>query len=98
MNIDVKAVHFDLNDETRDFIDKKMEKFDFVKDMLVDVLFTLTKEKNYLIEVTMNFRWGVSSHIKVKSYELHEGLDTLFDKMDKKIRKEKEKITEHKPS
>ncbi len=95
MNVDVKAVHFDLQPETREFIDKKLEKINFATDLLVDLLFTLTKEKDYKNEVTMNFRWGVSSHIKVSSYDLHEGLDKLMDKIDKKVRKEKDKIKDH---
>ncbi len=97
MILELKGVHFDVKDETKEFVDKKIERFDYARDMIVDMLFTLTKERrDFKCEVNLNFRWGVSSHIKVRAYDLHEGLDKLFDKLDLKIKKEKSKVQEHK--
>ncbi len=97
MNLELKGVHFDVKDETKEFIDKKIERIEYAHDMIVDLLLTMTKEKrDFNCEVNINFRWGVSSHIKVRSFELHEGLDKLFDKIDLKVKKEKSKVQEHK--
>ncbi len=97
MNIDIKGVHFEITEKTKDFIDKKLQKIEHAKDLLVDLLFTLTKQTKggYSIEATMNFRWGYSTHISVDSFDLYEGIDKLFDKMVQKINKEKEKIQGH---
>lgn len=95
MNIEVKGVHHDVDEDTREYIDKKLRRLEHVSDLIVDLLFTITLEKQrYKIEVTVNFRWGYSSHIKVTGFDLIKGIDLLFDKLDNKIHKEKEKIQE----
>jgi putative sigma-54 modulation protein len=96
MNIDVKSVHFDISDEAKEYMEKKTHKIDYAKDMIVDILFTLTKEKNeFKIDVTINFRWNYSHHITVKRFDMFEGIDVLMDKIEKKVRREKEKIKSH---
>ena len=96
MNIDIKAVHFDLNNKTKELIEKRTHKLDFAQDLIVDLLFTLTKQKgNNIAESNINFRWGVSTHIKTESYDLHENIDKLFNKIEQKVHKEKEKIQQH---
>ncbi len=93
MDIDVKGVHLDLQDETKEFIEKKLEKLDFARDYIVNLDFTITKEKSeYEAEAKLRFRWGVSSVLKTNSFDLYEGLERLFDKLDSKVRKEKNKI------
>lgn len=97
MDVDVQAVHFELKDETRDFIDERIKKIEFASDLIVDLLFTLVREKHEFVEeVKIHFRWGKSNVIKLKSFDLHEGLDKLIDKLEAKVRKEKGKIKEHK--
>ena len=97
MNFEVKGVHFDVKDETKEFISKKIERIDYAREMIVDLLFTLTKERrDYKCEANINFRWGLSAHIRVRAFELHEGLDKLIDKIDLKVKKEKSKVQEHK--
>lgn len=97
MNFDIQAVHFDLKDETREYLEKKLEKLEFADDMLVELGFILTKEKesHYVTEAKYHFRWGVTDVIKVKSFDLYEGLNKLIDKLDNKVKKEKKKIQQH---
>jgi putative sigma-54 modulation protein len=60
--------------------------------MIVDLLITLTKDnKDFAAEATVNFRWGVSIHVKEHDFELNPAIDKLIDKLDAKIIKEKEK-------
>jgi putative sigma-54 modulation protein len=94
MNIDVKAVHFSLRDDTRDYLDKKIARIHNAESMIVDMLFTLTKEKDFSAEVRVNFRWGVSIHLEEHDFELNPAIDKLMDKLDAKIIKEKEKVKE----
>jgi putative sigma-54 modulation protein len=60
--------------------------------MIVDLLFTLTKDKDFVAEATVNFRWGVSIHVKENDFELNPAIDKLMDKLEGKITKEKEKV------
>ena len=97
MNTEIKAVHFNIGDDTREYIEKKIHRLDYAKDLIVDFLMTLTKEKKgyFKAEVTINFRWSVSSHIKEEAYDLIEAVDKLTDKVEKKVRREKEKVQDH---
>ena len=97
MELDIKGVHLDVKDETKDFIKEKLVKLDFASDYIVALDFTLTKDNpDYEAEVKLHLKWGHQSVIKVRSYDLHEGINTLIDKLDHKVRKEHEKITDHK--
>lgn len=99
MNIDIKAVHFSLNDEIRDFIDSKLHKIDFVKDLIVDLKFTLTRNghelQSFSSEANAHMRYGKTIHLKVDSTEVLEGLEKLIDKLDHQLSKEKEKLKSH---
>jgi len=94
MNTEIKAVHFSLRDETKEYLEKKIERIPNAESMIVDLLFTLTKEKKFSAEVKVNFRWGVSIHLKEQDFELDPAIDKLMDKLDAKIAKEKEKVKE----
>ncbi|TVR33299.1 MAG: HPF/RaiA family ribosome-associated protein [Spirochaetaceae bacterium] len=97
MHLEIQAVHFDLKDETRDFIEEKLQKIEFARDMIVDIEFTLVRDaREFELEVKIHFRWGKSHVIKLRTFELHEGLEKLIAKLEMKVRKEKEKIKEHK--
>ena len=94
MNTEIKAVHFSLRDETKEYLEKKIERIHNAENMIVDLLFTLTKDKDFSAEVMVNFRWGVSIHLKEHDFELDPAIDKLMDKLDAKIAKEKEKVKE----
>ena len=94
MNIEIKAVHFTLKEETREYLDKKITRIHNAENMIVDLLFTLTKDKEFTAEALVNFRWGVSIHQKEHDFELHPAIDKLMDKLNAHITKEKEKVKE----
>jgi len=94
MNIEVKAVHFTLGNETREYLEKKVSRIHNAENMIVDLLFTLTKEKDFAAEALVNFRWGVSIHQKERDFELNPAIDKLMDKLSANITKEKEKVKE----
>jgi putative sigma-54 modulation protein len=94
MNVDIKAVHFSLWDEAKEYLDKKIARIHNAENMIVDFLITLTKDKDFSVEATVNFRWGVSIHIKEHDFELNPAVDKMMDKLEQKITKEKEKVKE----
>jgi putative sigma-54 modulation protein len=94
MNTEIKAVHFNLHDDAKEYLNKKIERIHNAENMIVDLLITLTKDKDFEAEATVNFRWGVSIHVKERDFELHPAIDKMMDKLDAKITKEKEKVKE----
>lgn len=94
MNTEIKAVHFTLHDDAREYLNKKIERIRNAENMIVDLLVTLNKEKDFEAEATVNFRWGVSIHVKENDFELSTAIDKMMDKLNAKITKEKEKVKE----
>ena len=97
MNIDIKGVHVEITEKIQDYIDKKLHRLDFVAEHIIDLLLFLNQEgSQYSLEATVNFRWGNSNHMRVMSFDIFEGIDKLFDKLELKVLKEKNKIQDHK--
>jgi len=94
MNTEIKAVHFTMGSDAREYIEKKITRIHNAENMIVDLLFTITKGKDFSAEVTVNFSWGNTIHLKEKDFELNPAIDKLMDKLDAKIAKEKEKVKE----
>jgi putative sigma-54 modulation protein len=94
MNIGVKAVHFTLRDDAKEYVERKIDRIHNAENMIVDLRITLTKDKDFTVEATVNFRWGVSVHIKEHDFELNPAIDKLMDKLEQKVVKEKEKVKE----
>lgn len=99
MKVEVRGIHLTVTERMKSFIDKKVSRIDFAKDLIVDLLVRLLREgSGFKCEVTINFRWGNATHLEVDCYDIYEGIDKLFDKMEVKINREKGKIQEHKRS
>ncbi|MDR0707727.1 MAG: ribosome-associated translation inhibitor RaiA [Treponema sp.] len=94
MNTEIKAVHFTLRDDTREYVEKKLSRIHNAENMIIDLLITMTREKEFAAEATVNFRWGLSIHVKETDFDLHAAIDKMLDVLDEKIIKEKEKFKE----
>ena len=94
MNTDIRAVHFSLHDDAREYLNKKLERIRNAENMIVDLLITIKKEKDFVCEATVNFRWGVRVHVQENDFELTKSMDKMIDKLEAKITKEKEKVKE----
>ncbi|HDQ13290.1 MAG TPA: ribosome-associated translation inhibitor RaiA [Sediminispirochaeta sp.] len=96
MNFELKGVHYDLSDATKEFIEKKLERIAFANEYIIDLQITITKNKpGYSVESNVNFRWGHSSHVGTQSHELYEAIELMIDKLEHVVRKEKKKVREH---
>ncbi len=94
MQLDIKAIHFSLNEVQREHIDRRIERFSYAREYLVDLGLTLTREgSQYHVDASLHFRWGATNHLKVSGYDLLEAFDRLMDKIQHKVSKEKEKVT-----
>ncbi len=96
MTVEVKGIHLDVTERIRQYIEAKMPRLDFAKDLIVDFLLNLTREKNlFKVDATINFRWGTATLVGVENFNLNKGIDDLFDKLEGKVEREKSKIQEH---
>ena len=93
MRVDLRGIHVDVTNNVKEYFDRKIQKLDFAKDIIIDLLVTLSKEKSsFKIEATINFRWGNSAHVSFESFDVLQGIDGIIDKLETKVTKEKEKI------
>jgi len=96
MNVEIKGIHVEVSQRTKDYINAKMPRLDFAKDLIVDFLLLIGREKSlFKPEATINFRWGTTKHVGVENFDLNKGIDELFDKLEAVIEKEKSRIKEH---
>ena len=94
MNTEIKSMHFTLHDDAKEYLNKKIERIHNAENMIVDLIITIKKEKDFEAEANVNFRWGVSIHVQEKDFELTSAIDKMMDKLNSKIIKEKEKVKE----
>jgi putative sigma-54 modulation protein len=95
MTVEIKSIHFDLPDDYRELFEKKLRKIEFAQDILVSLVCTISKTKDYALEADIHFRWGAVAHIKANDFDLHEGIDKMSEKIEAKVAKEKGKFKEH---
>lgn len=96
MEIDVRSHHFELSEKSRAYLDKKLERLHFARDIIITLSFSFTKEKEFTCECTIHFRWGERAHIVEHDFDIDPGIDKLIDRMETKISKDKERMQEKK--
>ncbi len=92
MNTTITAIGFDLDQDQKDLVEKKLERIKYGDDLITDLSFKVKEDKKYIFESTIHFRWGVVSHVSADDYEFQVGLNKLIDVLDQKVKKEKDKI------
>lgn len=98
MTTEVKWVHCEVNENVGRYIDRKVERLGFARELIVEMPISIKKGKKagYDLETTVHFRWGKSTRIGVQAYDLHTGVDALFDKLEEKVARVKAKLQHHK--
>ena len=86
MNLNVRGIHYQISDETREFLDKKLAKLDFADSYLHDL--------DIHIDAKLHFSWGTVKVVSYDCYELYEGIEMIADKIEAAARKEKGKVIE----
>lgn len=98
MTTEIKGTHgYSPSETTKDYIDGKLTRLEHLKEHIADLHIIMEHENNgeYITEANIHFRWGTMGHIEVRNRKLFVALDALFDKIDKKATREKEKKQDH---
>jgi ribosomal subunit interface protein len=93
MDFEVSGVHYKISDATREHLEKKIERFERMKDIIRSIRVVITKESTgYTVEITVSFTWGGESvRIHDSDEHLWPLIDIVFDRADTKLGREKEK-------
>jgi putative sigma-54 modulation protein len=96
MNITVTGRHLTIPEKLREYAEKKIKKLEQYFDQFIDAHIILTSEKlDHISEVVMNGD-GIQFHGREKAADFYSSIDLLSEKMEKQIRRYKEKHQMHK--
>ena len=95
MQISVTGHHVDVTTAMRNYVANKVEKIERHFDLASDMHCVLTVEKlRHKAEATVNVNGG-RIHADATEDDMYAAIDGLVDKLDRQVRKHKEKLADH---
>lgn len=95
MQLSVTGHHVEVTPALRGYVEKKLERIVRHFDQVIDVHCVLTVEKlRQKAEVTMHVR-GRAIHADATEPNMYAAIDMLTDKLDRCVKKHKEKRNDH---
>ncbi|PCI20822.1 MAG: ribosomal subunit interface protein [Piscirickettsiaceae bacterium] len=95
MQLSLSGHHVEVTDAIRDYTNSKFEKIKRHFDKVIDVHVILTVEKlEQKAEATIQLN-GSKIFAEDTQENMYAAIDSLVDKLDRQVRKHKEKITNH---
>jgi putative sigma-54 modulation protein len=95
MQISLTGNHVDLTDPLREYVNTKMERLERHFDIVHDIHVILSVEKlRHKAEATLHITGGNLFADSVQE-DMYAAIDSLTDKLDRQVKKHKEKMTDH---
>jgi ribosome hibernation promoting factor len=95
MQLSVTGHHIDVTPALRDYVGTKLAKLERHFDNMTDIHCILTVEKLiHKAEATVHVG-GSTIHADSTDGDMYAAIDLLVDKLDRQVKKYKEKLTDH---
>jgi putative sigma-54 modulation protein len=95
MQLNVSGHHVEVTESLREYVETKIEKIERHFDIVSDVHCILTVEKlQHKAEATVNVNGGTIYADAIEE-DMYAAIDGLIDKLDRRVRKHKEKLVDH---
>jgi len=95
MQLSVTGHHADISPALRDYVQAKLGRIERHFDNVGDVHCILTVEKLlHKAEATIHLNGG-TVHADSAADDMYAAIDGLIDKLDRQVKKHKEKLTDH---
>ncbi len=95
MQIDITGHHIDITDSLRDYVNQKMERVERHFDIVSQAHVILSVEKQrQKAEATLMIK-GSKVFADAVDEDMYAAIDSLIDKLDRQVKKHKEKLTNH---
>lgn len=95
MQISVTGHHIELTPALREYMESKVAKLERHFDSVTDIQCVMTVEKLvHKAEANVQLSGG-TIHAENTSDDMYAAIDGLIDKLDRQVRKFKEKLTDH---
>jgi putative sigma-54 modulation protein len=95
MLLDLTGHHVEITDALRQYVDNKLSRLERHFDNVTDVHCILTVEKlRHKAEATVQLS-GAKLYADAVEEDMYAAIDALADKLDRQVKKYKEKLTDH---
>jgi putative sigma-54 modulation protein len=95
MQLSVTGHHVEVTQSLKFYVEKKLDRIVRHSDHVVDVHCILTVEKlRHKAEATVNLSGG-KVYADAVHDDMYAAIDALSDKLDRSVKKHKEKLTDH---
>jgi putative sigma-54 modulation protein len=95
MQLNVSGHHIDVTDALRGYVEQKIEKIERHFDLVSDINCVLTVEKlRHKAEARVNVNGG-TIYADNTEEDMYAAIDGLVDKLERRVRKYKEKLVDH---
>src|SRR6476661_5980199 len=95
MQLSLSGHHVEVTQSMRSYVEKKFERISRHFDHVIDVHCVLTVEKlRQKAEATLHVS-GSAIHADATEEDMYAAIDLMADKLDRCIKKHKEKLTDH---
>lgn len=95
MQINITGQHIDVTPALRDYVNEKLARVENHFDNIIDVKVILSVVKGtHQAEATINVP-GKSLFAEASDMDMYAAIDSLADKLDRQIRRFKDKLTDH---
>ena len=95
MQLSVTGHHIEVTPSLRSYVEKKLERITRHFDHVIDVHCVLTVEKlRQKAEATLHVS-GNAIHADATEPDMYAAIDALTDKLDRCVKKHKEKVSDH---
>ena len=95
MQLSVTGHHVEITAAMRSYVEKKLDRIVRHFDHVIDTHCVLTVEKlMHKAEATLRVR-GETIHALASEGDMYAAIDALADKLERRVRKHKEKLTDH---
>jgi len=96
MKTTILGRHIELDDDTKEFAEKKLLKAETFFDRIIEANMVLSAEKHRRIaEVTLNAK-HVTFHAAEETESINSAIDNVMEKVEVQVKKFKEKLKDHK--
>ena len=95
MHLSITGHHIDVTPALREYVNSKLTRIERHFDHVSDVHCILTVEKLlHKAEATVELNGG-RAHADATASDMYAAIDSLADKLDRQVKKHKEKLTDH---
>lgn len=95
MQLSVTGHHIEITDALRNYVGTKLARLERHFDNMTDIHCVLTVEKlQHKAEATIHVGGG-TIHAEQTEPNMYAAIDILVDKLDRQVKKHKEKLTDH---